>query len=72
MDRRSVSSWIDRWQGFGLVGLYDLPRSGRPCILAPAEQQTALKYLRKYPPRFKKGCCCPPEENHETSEHEND
>ncbi|WKZ17485.1 MAG: helix-turn-helix domain-containing protein [Candidatus Jettenia sp. CY-1] len=54
MDQRSVSSWIDHWQSLELVGLYDLPRSGRPCILTPAEQQTALRYLTEYPRNLKK------------------
>ncbi len=54
VDRRSVSSWINRWKSLGLVGLYDLPRSGRPCILTLAEQQKALRYLRKYPRDLKK------------------
>ncbi|MCF6158689.1 MAG: IS630 family transposase [wastewater metagenome] len=54
VDRRSVSSWIDRWQSLGLVGLYNLPRSGRPRILTPAEQQKALKYLKEYPRDLKK------------------
>ena len=29
VDRRSVSTWIDRWQTMGLVGLSDQPSSGR-------------------------------------------
>jgi len=32
-DRDSVSSWLTRWEVDGMNGLYDLPRSGRPCIL---------------------------------------
>lgn len=54
VDQRSVSSWVDRWQSLGLAGLYDLPGSGRPCILTPAEQQTALRYRREYPGDLKR------------------
>ena len=33
VDRRSVSTWIDRWQTMGLGGLYDQPGSGRRPLL---------------------------------------
>jgi hypothetical protein len=39
VDQRRVSAWIDRWQTWGRVGLYDRPRSGRPPIFTAAEQQ---------------------------------
>src|SRR5438094_9586552 len=29
VDRRSVSSWLDRWQTRGFVGFYDQPGAGR-------------------------------------------
>ena|SRR5438046_5572967 len=32
VDPRRVSAWIERWQAWGLVGLSDRPRSGRPAI----------------------------------------
>src|SRR4029453_2380225 len=38
-DPRSVSTWIDRWQTMGLVGLYDRPGSGRRPLLNDEEQQ---------------------------------
>jgi transposase-like protein len=43
VDRRSVSSWVDRWQQEGLVGLYDRPHTGRPHSLsARADQSPAV------------------------------
>ena len=30
VDERRVSAWMERWQVWGFVGLYDRPRSGRP------------------------------------------
>src|SRR5262245_22610405 len=36
---RRVSVWMDRWQTWGLVGLYDRPRSGRPTLFNADEQQ---------------------------------
>jgi transposase len=39
VDRRSVASWIDRWQTQGFVGLYDHPGAGRRPTLSPDEQQ---------------------------------
>jgi transposase len=45
VDQRRVSAWIDRWQAWGLVGLYDRPRSGRPSIFNAEEQQKVYEYL---------------------------
>jgi transposase len=39
VDQRRVSAWIDRWQTWGRVGLYERPRSGRPPIFNAEEQQ---------------------------------
>src|SRR2546428_10449032 len=47
VDQRRVSAWIDRWQAWGLVGLYDRPRSGRPTIFTAEEQQT-VSWLRVF------------------------
>jgi len=54
VDRRSVSTWIDRWQTIGLVGLYDQPSSGRPPLLNDAEQQKVYGYLQQYPKDLKR------------------
>jgi len=35
--RNTVSQWIDDWETFGLIGLYDNAKSGRPTILSDAE-----------------------------------
>ena len=48
-DRRSVSTWVDRWQTMGLVGLYDQPGSGRRPLLNEAEQHKVYDYLHQYP-----------------------
>ncbi len=47
VDPRRVSAWIDRWQAWGLIGLYDRPRSGRPTIFTAEEQQT-VSWLRVF------------------------
>jgi transposase len=54
VDRRSVSTWIDRWQTLGLVGLYDQPSSGRPLLLNDEEQHKVYDYLQQYPKDLKK------------------
>ena len=54
VDRRSVSTWIDRWQTRGLVGLDDQPGSGRRPLLNDAEQQKVHAYLSQYPKDIKK------------------
>jgi transposase len=53
VDRRSVSSWIDRWQTPGLVGLYDQPGAGRRPTLSADEQQKVQQYLQQYPKDLK-------------------
>src|SRR2546427_1523812 len=54
VDQRRVSAWIDRWQTWGLVGLYDRPRSGRPAIFNAEEQQKVYEYLDDSPKDVKK------------------
>ena len=54
VDQRRVSAWIDRWQTWGLVGLYDRPRSGRPAIFNAEEQQKVYAYLEDSPKDVKK------------------
>jgi Helix-turn-helix domain len=38
VDQRRVSAWMARWQAWGLVGLSERPRSGRPPIFKAEEQ----------------------------------
>jgi transposase len=54
VDQRRVSAWIERWQAWGLVGLYDRPRSGRPPIFNAEEQQKVYEYLDDSPKDVKK------------------
>jgi transposase len=54
VDRRSVSTWIDRWQTLGLGGLYDQPGSGRRPLLNAADQHQVYVYLQQYPKDLKK------------------
>ena len=54
VDRRSVSTWIDRWQTMGLVVLYDQPGSGRRPRLNDEEQQKVHAYLTQSPKDVKK------------------
>ena len=54
VDRRSVSTWLDRWQTMGLVGLSDKPGSGRRPLLNAEEQQKVHDYLQQYPQDVKK------------------
>ena len=54
VDQRRVSAWMERWQTWGVVGLYDRPRSGRPRILNAEEQQQVYAYLDDSPKDLKK------------------
>ena len=51
--RVTVSSWITHWEALGVQGLYDQPRSGRPCKLNPDEQELAKQYLKEEPRSLK-------------------
>lgn len=48
--RDAISSWIDRWEQEGLLGLYDRPRAGRPRIYTE-EEVSLLKTLVDEEPR---------------------
>src|SRR4029450_13448704 len=54
VDPRRVSAWMGRWQAWGLVGLYDRPRSGRPSIFNADEQQPVYAYFNNSPKDVKK------------------
>jgi transposase len=45
---------MERWQAWGLVGLYDRPRSGRPSLFNAEEQQKVYEYLDDSPKDVKK------------------
>ena len=47
--RQTVSNWIEYWQEFGIVGLYDHPRSGRPPKLNFFEKETVKALIEKTP-----------------------
>ncbi len=49
VDRDTVSTWIKKWEHHGAQGLHDKPRSGRPSILSPEEQEIALRYIKEEP-----------------------
>ena len=48
--RDAISSWINRWDTEGLIGLYDRSRTGRPSIYTQAEV-SLLKTLVDEEPR---------------------
>jgi transposase len=49
VDRDSVSIWIDDWEKYGLIGLFDEVKSGRPTKLTKEEQQKAIEYIQEEP-----------------------
>jgi transposase len=54
VDRRSVSSWIDRWHTRGIGGLYDRPGAGRRPTLSVDEQDKVHQYLQQFPRDLKR------------------
>lgn len=52
--RQSVSSYIDSWARFGLAGMYDKPRSGRPRSLTPEDEEFVKERVQQEPRSVKK------------------
>ena len=47
--RVTVSAWMPHWEHHGAQSLHDQPRSGRPTILTPEEQDSALHSMKEEP-----------------------
>jgi|SRR5215203_5724916 len=47
--RNAVSRWIDRWNEFGLKGLSDVEKNGRPPILNLEEQARTVEIALRNP-----------------------
>ncbi len=45
----TVSQWIDDWETYGLTGLYDKAKSGRPTILSADEVKRFREYIDENP-----------------------
>ena len=53
VERRAVSAWIDNWEKYGLFGLYDQARSGRPPIFTQEEKALLPKLVEEEPLQLK-------------------
>lgn len=51
--RDTISSWLDRWELNGVVGLLDDVRSGRPAIFTVEEQDQFKTYVDENPHQLK-------------------
>lgn len=49
VNRNTISQWIDDWETFGLIGLYDKAKSGRPTIFSAAEVEQFRQYIDENP-----------------------
>lgn len=49
VDRDRVSQWLEWWKEFGIDGLADDVRAGRPPKLSGAEQSEVLEIVREEP-----------------------
>ena len=47
--RTTISEWIDSWHKTGVASLEDAPRSGRPPMLTPKQEQILLDCLEINP-----------------------
>jgi transposase len=53
VDRDTVSIWIENWGTYGIVGLFDEKKSGRPPILNENEQKQAIEFIKDDPKSLK-------------------
>jgi transposase len=49
MDRQTLRDWVIRYNQFGIEGLMDRPRSGRPALLSPAQQAELETWVEQGP-----------------------
>jgi len=52
--RQTVSLVINNWEGLGIAGLYDKPRSGRPHSLSPEDEAFVKRLIEEEPRSVKK------------------
>lgn len=53
VDRDTASHWLNEWETYGIIGLYDEPRSGRPPKLSKTEIQEVKKFIADEPRSMK-------------------
>ena len=53
VQHETVSSWLDKWEAEGLMGIYDCPRSGRPARFTAREEIDFLGYIDANPHQLK-------------------
>jgi transposase len=51
--RDTVRDWLDSWERDGVKGLADKPRTGKPPILTPEEQEKVVELLKNNPRSIK-------------------
>jgi transposase len=44
---RAVSKWVERFETFGVAGLADARRSGRPSSLSPAQEKRLSAFIER-------------------------
>lgn len=54
LDRDTISSIINNWESIGLIGLYDLSKSGRPTIFSKDEEIKIINKIKLDPRNLKK------------------
>jgi transposase len=54
ISRQAVSRTMTGWEESGLAGLYDAPRSGRPHVLTPEDEEFVHELLEEEPRSTKK------------------
>ena len=58
MTRQTVSTVISRWEEFGLIGLYDKPRPGKPRALTVEDEKFIFDMVKEEPRSINKIISC--------------
>lgn len=67
---RTISQWLDNWSAFGIAGLSDKARSGRPPIFNEQEATQLIEYIKNDPKRLKEAAARLQEETHKEASHD--
>ncbi len=64
LTRQSVSTLFNNWETYGLAGLYDQPRNGRPRALSGEEEKLVKESIQKEPRSIKRVIAILAEQSH--------
>lgn len=53
VSRNTIYNWLNNWEKYGLIGLYNLPGRGRKAKLTSQEEEQVKKWIKEEPKNLK-------------------